>query len=187
MLFKTQFPNQPWSVLPLYLLNNSHHIDSPERSLIQFMVSLIGTYCNNGKSTAVKSLQIRHLNWLCAVELLIWTLNYWNELSNCNTVVRVEVKSCIQYHFEGGSNTWPLHPDYYSFSAPDVMGNEVHTATINPYEYEINMTSVAKGTANWITAYLTQQPTVKRRLQGLFDGWALQSDFCTREVPTSHS
>lgn len=42
--------------------------------------------------------------------------------------------------------------DYYGSSAPVLMGNEVHIAAINPYEYEINMTSVAKGTANWITA-----------------------------------
>lgn len=53
------------------------------------------------------------------------------------------------------------------------MGNEVHTAVINPYKYEINMTSVAKGSANWTTAHNLQK---KRRLQGLFDGRVLQSD-----------
>lgn len=65
---------------------------------------------------------------------------------------KVEVKSCIQCQFECGSDTWPLHSNYYGFSALVLMGNEVHIAAINPYEYEINMTSVAKGTANWITA-----------------------------------
>lgn len=66
----------------------------------------------------------------------------------------------------------------------------MHTAAINPYEYEINMTSVAKGTANWITAYLTQQPTVKRRPQGLFDGRALRSDGTSAPVkyqPATHT
>lgn len=79
-------------------------------------------------------------------------------LLNFLTVIllfKVEVKSCIQCQFERVSDTWPLHSDYYSSSAPVLMGNEVHTAAINPYEYEINMTSVAKGTENWITAYTT--------------------------------
>jgi len=44
----------------------------------------------------------------------------------------------------------------------------VHTAAINPHEYEINITSVAKGTANWITAYLTQEPTVKKETPRAF-------------------
>lgn len=67
----------------------------------------------------------------------------------------------IRCQFEQGSNTWPLHPDYYSFLAPDIMGNEVHIAAINPYEYEINMTSVAKGTANSIpyTATYSEKET----------------------------